>query len=300
MKVFVCYNLQPMNRAEKFRQAIAAFREGKNVIKTLRGAGGADEDMIEFAYDLQAGSYVEALNDKRILDIQQRTGQRLTEILQNLGARSVCEAGTGEGITLGFITAPAVRFSAFDISLSRLLVAQSFLRERIHGVRLFSANLSEIPLPDNSVDVMLTVHAVEPNGGNEATILRELHRVAARYLMMIEPDYERGSDAQQSRMREHGYVRGLRDHLHELSGKLVSDEPWPIVTNELNRASLFLFEKNQDSSEFRFVSPQLKSELQPWSGFYFSPAEGCLYPIVNNLPVLRSSAALICSRAQDF
>jgi uncharacterized protein YbaR (Trm112 family) len=288
-----------LNRTERFSRAVKAFRTGENVVKALR-TGNVDEEIIEFAYDLQAGSYVAALSDGKMCELKALSGQRIREILHNLGAKSVCEAGTGEATTLGFIEDPSIAFSGFDISLSRLLVAQSFLAEKRHPAKLFCAGLTEIPLRDNAVDVVLTCHTIEPNGGNESVILRELYRVAARYLLVIEPDFERGSDEQKERMTYHGYVRGLRNHLAALPGKVVTDEPWPFVMNELNKASLLVFEKGERASDSDFVAPASKLELILRGNFFICPAEGCLYPIVQDVPVLRSSAAIICSRAADL
>jgi hypothetical protein len=57
-----------------------------------------------------------------------------------------------------------------------------------------------------SMDVVLTVHAVEPNRGRGKQILSELLRVAKRYLVMIEPRFELGSDVTKSRIERHRYV----------------------------------------------------------------------------------------------
>ena len=49
------------------------------------------------------------------------------------------------------------------------------------NVMLFTSDLDRIPLASESVDVVLTIHAVEPNHGREEPILSELLRVARKH-----------------------------------------------------------------------------------------------------------------------
>ena len=80
----------------------------------------------------------------------------------------------------------------------------------------FVGEMSGIPLPDNSIDVVMTSHALEPNHRREAQLLGELLRVSQRGLLLFEPSYELGDDAQRANMDQHGYVRSLGDHCREL------------------------------------------------------------------------------------
>ncbi len=75
--------------------------------------------------------------------------------------------------------------------LSRLLFARKYLAQNgYENVKLFTGDLDRIPLASASVDVVLTIHAVEPNRGREEAVLSELLRVARKHLVMIEPSYE--------------------------------------------------------------------------------------------------------------
>src|SRR5688500_6437781 len=95
----------------------------------------------------------------------------------------------------------------FDISWSRLKFAKEFLNDfNINNVTLFTANLFEIPLQDDSIDVVYTSHSIEPNGGKEKEALKELYRVTRKYLVLLEPSFEFASDEARARMKQHGYV----------------------------------------------------------------------------------------------
>lgn len=290
-------------------KSIGWFRQGKNIVETARpyiGQGISQQDIVEIAYDLQAGSYTKALEDPKMRSDKQAWGERIARILLELGVNSVCEAGVGEASTLAFVAKALegrMSVSGFDISLSRLLHGRAFLARSGVGARLFCADILQVPLPDSAVDVVLTNHSIEPNGGAEAPILQELLRVCARYLVMVEPDYERASRAQQERMIKHNYVRNIRGHLEKLPGRLIRDEAWPIFSNPLNKASLFVFEKSGAAPappQFDFVSPVNKKPLTSVENFLFCPDEGLLYPVAFGIPVLRDASAIVCTQADRF
>ncbi|MDO5381032.1 MAG: methyltransferase domain-containing protein [Acidaminococcaceae bacterium] len=81
------------------------------------------------------------------------------------------EAGIGEGTMLLplLLYLPDNFFNniyGFDISWSRVKYAQKFMQENNKGsVHLFVGDLFNIPLADNSIDLVYTCHAIELNGG---------------------------------------------------------------------------------------------------------------------------------------
>lgn len=118
---------------------------------------------------------------------------------------------------MGLYTSHAL---GLDISWSRCTEGQSWLSEKEVAARLFVADLFNIPLEDESVDVIFTSHSIEPNGGREEDALRELMRVARRAVVLIEPIYELANADAQSHMRSHGYVRGLKETAERLGAKV--------------------------------------------------------------------------------
>ncbi len=287
-------------------QAAAWFKANVNVIQeaTQKFRGEfSQKEIIETSYDLQAGSYIRDLGLPGEYELKEKWGARLAGILLEHKIQNACEAGIGEATTLAFVEKNArgkIEFAGFDISMSRLLHAQKFLAGHQSTVNLFCADMAKMPFPDSSVEAVLANHSLEPNGSNELPLLRELERTASRFLVLIEPDYERASAEQRARMDQHNYVRGLRDQLAKLPGRIIRDEPWPYWHNELNKASLLIFEKNNPVARNAlppFVTPVNKLPLKPLEDFLFCAEEGLLYPRAFGIPVLKEEAAILCFHA---
>lgn len=73
----------------------------------------------------------------------------------------------------------------FDLSWSRISVAQKWLDEKSVKAQLFVGDLFSIPLADRSVDVVYTSHSLEPNGGKEELAIKELLRVPGKQLCWL-------------------------------------------------------------------------------------------------------------------
>jgi SAM-dependent methyltransferase len=218
-----------------------AFREGHNVTATLRAHLGIDHntpEIIEIAYDLQAGSYTAfADSDPAYIDAYaQQLAGLLNPHLET--GDTLLDAGTGEMTTLAHLvpalTTKPAKVYATDISERRLEVGREYAARHGLAVTALTAELSSIPLPDGAVDVLTTNHALEPNGGREREILSELLRVAKRKLVLFEPCYEIASVEAKARMRSLGYVRDLAAHAKEAGGSADSLTPLSIVHNALN------------------------------------------------------------------
>ena len=69
---------------------------------------------------------------------------------------------------------------------------------------------------DNAIDVVYTSHSIEPNGGREEEALLELYRIAKKYVVLLEPCYEKASSAARKRMEKHNYITNLFDTVNKL------------------------------------------------------------------------------------
>src|SRR5438067_10039896 len=100
------------------------------------------------------------------------------------------------------LTTPLSTVYATDISEKRLEIGKKYAARYMKGtdLRVMRAELSSIPLPSGSVDVVTTNHALEPNGGREREIIAELVRIARRKLVLFEPCYEMASPEAKARM----------------------------------------------------------------------------------------------------
>jgi hypothetical protein len=169
-------------------------------------------------------------------------------------------------------------------------------------VSLFTAELDHIPVASASVDLVLTVHAVEPNHGREDAILRELVRVTGRYLLMIEPSYELASAEARERMNALGYVRGLPDALRRIGYEPIQVEAWDHNSNPLNPAALILVDKRNHlaGSAFRFASPISGGEMLDYGDCLYCPDDGHAFPKIMDIPCLTTSNAILASKLHSI
>ena len=167
------------------RELKTLYERGVNITEHLRretrGQPNTSE-MIETAYDLQAGSYVEAVSDAARARYQAEKTAEIARVIRTLCApQTVMEAGVGEATALSGVMRHlgGVRAYGFDLSWSRIAVARQWLeRQGVAGTRLCTGDLLHMPFADESIDVVYTSHSIEPNRGREEPILRELWRVA--------------------------------------------------------------------------------------------------------------------------
>lgn len=290
----------------------AAYARGENAMAYARAMTGSPENLAEsvlIAYDLQAGSYVA---DARARPKYYETWHRqLALILDRVMTErsSILEVGCGEATTLaGTLVHLAVRPAralGFDISWSRIAQGQAWLREKQVAARLFTADLFEIPLDDESIDVVYTSHSIEPNGGREEAAIRELLRVARRAVVLVEPIYELANEAAKARMVQHGFVRGLKDAALHTGAKIADYRLLEVTENPLNPSGLIILEKSPGSSPdprgtdresgVIWRCPLTHTPLVECADVFISVQAGLVYPVLRGVPMLRRQHAIVAS-----
>jgi hypothetical protein len=280
------------------------YAQGDNVIKYLRSLDGRESNTIEdimISYDFQAGSYIRAYDASP--DYLERYTNELASLMRNLGDfGTALEAGCGEATTLSVLgkKLPAsVCLGGFDIAWSRIKLGMEFARRMDLKPTLFCSDLFEIPLADNSVDIVYTSHSIEPNGGREAEAIRELSRVARKWLVLLEPAYDLALPEAKARMEAHGYVRNLADVIRGLGLDLVRHELFPVFANPLNPTGLYLvrIRSTEDvSTDFRFRCPVSGCSLIPGPDAYYAPESMLAYPIVGDVPYLIGNHAILATK----
>jgi hypothetical protein len=137
-----------------------AYARGENAMAWARAHSNMDDRTVSalIAYDLQAGTYVQnARNDPAYIDSWSAQMAGLLDPYLAVGDR-IMEAGVGEATTLAglmkAITAQGISAYGFDLSWSRISVAQKWMEENSVKARLFVGDLFSIPVADGSIDVV--------------------------------------------------------------------------------------------------------------------------------------------------
>jgi hypothetical protein len=288
----------------------AAYARNENITRLLRessGLGTNDQSAILIAYDLQAGSYVRALDNLEYRKLHGQYADAITAVLAPLQPRSILEPGVGEATTLRAVLSRMglpknTPIFGFDLSWSRVHIGRRHCEAGKVSANLFVGELEAIPLPDRAADVVYTSHAIEPNFGRESEILSELYRVTGRYLVLLEPSYELASAEARARMESHGYCRGLRETAERVGWKILTHELLTTSLNPVNPTGVIVIEKQMattDASSQEFACPSCRRRLLPAEGALFCDTEGLAYPTLRNIPCLARHNAILASRFLD-
>lgn len=292
----------------------AAYLRGENILSLLdAGSGHPTRDFaaIQTSYDLQAGSYTAAFRTPEGARLKAGFAEALVPHIE--GYDTLLDAGVGEATTLAPVyerLESKVEVYGFDASVSRLLWARQNLTAVAAGQsRLFVADTAEIPLRDSSVDLVLSVHSIEPNGGREPELLAELLRVAARRLVLIEPSTVYASENQIQRMRRLGYCMGLPDVLVELGADITLHEPWPVNSNPDNAAEIIVVDiapavsagepRGSANNALQLVAPASLADLEAMNSGLYSRHDGLYFPIVGGFPILTRGQAVVATQLLD-
>ena len=290
-------------------EAKSIYQKGENVTQYLRTKFGSEDNtsqIIEIAYDLQAGSYIDYVKSNS--DKAERYATELSEILtEHLeSGDSILDVGTGEITTLTLVlNEVGIELSdilALDISWSRLSVGMNFHREN-RKIKLplkpFVADIKEIPLHEKCVDVVTSSHALEPNGKNLETLFRELFRVTKKKLVLFEPSYELNSEEGKVRMDRLGYIKDIEGMVSKLGGKVLDVIPIQNIGNPLNPTACYIIEPPIQSVKHldavTFCVPGTNFKLEADGQYLFSKDTGLVFPILDEIAVLKTTSAILAT-----
>lgn len=299
------------------------YASGINVMETLRRSKGIEFNDIECilrSYDLQAGSYASFfengiasgcyVNDQKVdmsgKDFVLQTTKKIMEYLTPLKCKNLIEIGCGEATTLGEI-AQGLSFHGVkqvwgcDISPSRVAVGNNFLKKHYPQVKatLFAGDMFQLPFADNSFELVFTYHAMEPNTGREREAIKELYRIASKYVVLIEPTFELGNDETKRNIEKHKYVRNIEATVKALGYKIVLFKLFEIGKWS-NQSSIMILEKNLEeavSAQPKFACPLCKTSLNAaeGDGHLFCPDCFLVFPLISGIPLLTANSGHLFS-----
>lgn len=293
-----------MEKLKQLQKIKELYANGDNIIQYLKSIGNNDTNTIEdilISYDFQAGSYIQGFSKNQ--EFNHKYCKTLSEIIDKIGnVQSIIEVGVGEATTLNTVIRNLENkpsdILGFDISWSRLKFAKELLTDiKLNSVKLFTANLFNIPLLDNSIDVVYTSHSIEPNGGKEEEALKELYRITNKYLILLEPSYEYANDEARARMKKNGYITKLHATAKKLGYQIKEHRLFEYCSNPLNPTGLIIIEKNEKSSNnSNLVCPISNTELVNYSeSLLFSKESFLAYPVIDGIPCLLKENSILAS-----
>lgn len=289
------------------------YRGGGNIIRYLAALDNRESNNVEdilISYEFQAGSY-RALyeNDASYREVKELYAKNIAEIVSRLSSsiESILEVGVGEATTL----VPVIKYlsksqrlkwvGGNDISWSRIKVAEEFVRDNgLEQFHFFVADIFDLPIKSDSIDVVYTCHSLEPNGGFEGELLDELYRIARKYIVLLEPDWNRASEEARNRMEYHGYVKNLPGVAREKGWEVVIDRKFPVNANPLNPTGLTIIRKtgcgDSENEANKLVCPVTHKKLEIIGNAYYSTDSMLAYPVLNGVPCLRKENAILAAK----
>lgn len=283
-----------------------------NIIEYLKKSDNRTDNNIQdimISYELQTGSYTaEYYKNKKQ---KMKYINELANIFNTYcdikdDKYSLLEAGIGEGTTLGpllmQINHKPYKSYGFDLSWSRVFYANKFLRD-INcelDIETFCADLFNIPIKDNSIDIVYTSHSIEPNGGREREALQELYRITNQYLFLFEPSYELASEEARERMKKHGYITNLYNTALELKYNVIEYKLLEVCSNPLNPTGVMIIKKERKTtSNNPYLCPVTHKDMEREQDCFNCKESMLVYPIIKNIPCLFDHKAIIATKYND-
>ncbi len=288
------------------------YESGENISDYVLRETGDSELAVRVAYEIQAGSYIAAIEGKKNTETFRASMRQFADLFTRLHPLSVLEAGAGEGTTLFNILASMPKsgsefhwIGGFDFSLSRTLFAQAYGKTKPiqNSVSLFTGRLEQIPLADNSVDLVFTSHALEPNKGKEGKIIAELYRVATSWLILREPSFDLGNDRTRSHIKRFRYADNIIGVLNDGHYEIVEHRLWGHDFNPNNQTAVTVIKKSSNEGKVvspYFVNPITRARLLRQEGFLYDFHGGFIFPVISNVPCLLCEDALLCARLPEL
>ena len=282
------------------------YLEGKNITEHLRKKKQLktnSKEVIEIAYELQAGSYVDEF--KKNKKIYNNYISEISACLnKNLDSYdSILDIGSGEATILTGVTNNLIfknhNVTGFDISLSRVEIGKKYSSKNLKRgkkINFFVGAISQIPMQDKSIDIITSSHAIEPNGGDEDSIAKELIRVARKKIILFEPCYEKASSNIKKRMRKLGYIKDLTKYFKKYGAFFKGIVPIKESIDSMNPTYCYYFDlpkKYKKISKFFYTDPGTNYRLINKKNFYKSSKSPLSYPIINKIPILRVDKGII-------
>ncbi|KGJ97002.1 hypothetical protein [Colwellia psychrerythraea] len=290
-------------KIELYQVAKEALSKGQNMVKTLIDRGASKSDSIEISYELQAGEYTRGFNEKSL-----RRNKELHKIIDKYlaldGIDSVGVFGVGEAKNWIGYEGKIKSLFGVELSFSRLRFAFDNISKLkgINSFQLFKGDASEVTFANNSFDLSITLHSIEPNGNEQgAKILENVINSSSKYIILFEPDFSTAHDVMKERMIKNDYVRNIAEKISKNDSVNVIDcFVTEIQENENNKTTCWILEKvnKVKLSEMKLVCPYTNDALVNYKEGLYSPQAGLIYSKINDFFLLNKRDAIFIGEKQ--
>tara|TARA_B100001989_G_scaffold9784_1_gene6359 strand:- start:6880 stop:7755 length:876 start_codon:yes stop_codon:yes gene_type:complete len=273
----------------------------KNIQLFLNKKSNFDKrKIIQMSYDIRSGHAIKIFSKRKVF-FKKYIDEVVSLISKNFfGVKTILDCGSGELLTTNLLSEKMKgldKLYCFDFSFKRLLDGKNFSNKvsfkSKSKLEIFCADMFNIPLPDNSIDLITTFQSLEPNGSYELKLIKELLRVSKKGLFLMEPDYENANLKQKKRMRKFNYVKNLPKVFENLKVKFKVIQ-MKNNGNNLNRCSAFIVykKKTKKNNKPYFIDPANKKKLNKMKDFLYEKDDGNLYFSFKSIPILIKEKAL--------
>ena len=294
-------NLEIISNTYKLLQE--KYKKKQNIQLFLKNKTFSNREIIKLAYDIQSGSYIKffkKLTREKKVNVYFPLIKAINDNFKNV--KTILDFGCGELTTSAYIfknlNHKIKKYYANDVSFNRLLVGSNELKKKLtkknyNKFKIFCNSDNNLPFKDKSIDLVLTVHALEPNNQYKYEIFNELLRVSKLGIILMEPHYEISDVKQKKRMIKFDYIRGIEKilRLKKIKYHIIEKK---FHLNNLNKSSIFVLKNNltKKKQHDNFVDPIKKNDLIKKDNFLYSKKTFRAFPIINDIAIFNEDSQI--------
>jgi SAM-dependent methyltransferase len=220
-------------------------------------------------------------------------GRCLSGLYKLFNLNSILEVGAGELVTLDDLLIKIKKkpkeIGAIDISLKRLADGKKIFSKTNRKINFLArADASQLPFPDNSFEMVYTVHVIEQVPDLYLKIVKELVRVSSNIIILIEPSYEFGSNSSKKNIFKKGYTQIKNSDFSGLNCKLIYRDIMELRTY-INGSEIVILKKNKikkNKCKTEFVCPNTHESLFRKGKLLSNKSKTINFPIENSISKL--------------
>ena len=197
----------------------------------------------------------------------------LSKIIIETNSKKILEVGSGEFTQFYLVNKKLInrnyeisKCGGLDLSFKRLHEGKIFLdQNNINVDFILQADASNIPISDNSFDLIYTCHCLEQVPYLFQKSVQEMVRVSSKFVILIEPSYELSNKTTKKRIYKKNYVKITDKILSKIKGVSNILRKQLPIRDYSNGAELVIIEKDEildaKANDIEFISPKSKDLL---------------------------------------